>query len=515
MDFSALLVGITMTIGTIDLVLFVIMATTLHKSRGLSWVGLLFLLGGIYAVGYALELSTNDLDLKIFFNHVQYLALPFISTAWLYIARTYDNPNKVLLKKQLFLISLIPLLSCLGVLTFPYLQNFFFYTTAELDMENITRNMGLIVLVLGKGPWYYVQSSFNLVILGWAALLYFRAFFRNAGDRNRMGAFWMGIVSVIATTGSIITFSSPKTAGIDITLYFLLAIGFFSLFTMMKFEYFDLKNSALRAAFETLDEPSMILGDQMEIVSWNEALQRSGFPAPKSHMPLKDFIRDPEVIEAIRDGRTTEYTWFDKKFLIESMPLATRSGRRTGSILRFNDMTLYFSRMETLHYEATHDELTRLLNRRAFMEEAETYMKARQLERERFAMIMLDIDDFKNVNDTYGHVIGDCVLEQLAVRISAELPSEAVFCRYGGEEFMILLKNTTHEAAETLGEKVRSAVGRKRFSVGDLELDICISLGIGFGDTSISGMLRDFVAKADEAMYQSKKAGKNRVTSIR
>lgn len=515
MDFSALLVGITMTLGTIDLVLFVIMATTTHKSRGLSWVGLLFLLGGIYATGYALELSADTLEMKLLFNHIQYIGLPFIAIAWLYIARTYFNPNKIHSRRQLLLVSLVPVLTFLAVISFPYFQDFFYYTSAALDTENVAHNLGFIVLELGKGPWYYVQSAYNLLLLGWSAILYFHAFFRNSGDRNRSGALWMGVFSVAATAGSIFTFFSPQTAGIDITLYFLLFIGFFSLYTMMRFEYFDLKNSALRAAFETLDEPSMILGDQMEIVSWNEALQRAGFPAPKSHMPLEEFIRDPEVIGAIREGRTTEYTWFDKKFLIESMPLSSRKGRQNGSILRFNDMTLYFSRMETLHYEATHDELTRLLNRRAFMEEAEAYMKECQFERERFAMIMLDIDDFKNVNDTYGHVIGDCVLEQLAVRISAELPPEAVFCRYGGEEFMILMKKTTHEAAEALGEKVRSSVCRKRFIVGDLELDIRISLGIGFGDTSISGMLRDYVAKADEAMYQSKKAGKNRVTSIR
>lgn len=515
MDFSALLVGITMTIGTIDLVLFIVMASSLHKSKGLSWVGLLFLLGGIYAVGYALELATETLEIKIILNHIQYLALPFIAIAWLYIARVYDSPNRVLPKKQLLFISLIPFISCVGVLSFPYLQDFFFYTSAALDTENVAQNLGLVVLVLGKGPWYFVQAAYNLVLLGWSAFLYFRTFLRNVGDRNRTGALWMGIFSVIATAGTIITFSSPETAGIDITLYFLLFIGFFSLYTMMKFEYFDLKTSALRAAFETLDEPSMILGNQLEIVSWNEALQRSGFPTPKTHMPIGDYIRDLEVIESIREGKTIEYTWHEKKFLIESIPLTASSGRHSGSILRFNDMTLYFSRMETLHYEATHDELTRLLNRRAFMEEAETYMKERQLERERFAMIMLDIDDFKNVNDTYGHVIGDCILEQLAVRISSELPPESVFCRYGGEEFMILLKNTTHETADALGEKIRAAVCRNRFTVGDLELDIRISLGIGFGDTSISGMLRDFVAKADEAMYQSKRAGKNRVTSIR
>lgn len=510
-----LFVGVTLALAILNFLIFGILMSSFNKSRGLWLVGLLFLLGGIYAFGYALELAASNLPLKIVFNHVQYLALPFIAVVWIFIARTYDNPEVNFPKVQILLISLVPLLSCIGVLTFPYLQNFFYYTTAALDSENAAQNLGFIVLVLGKGPWYYVQSLYNNFLLGWSAYVYFRTFVRSPRGRHRMGALWMGIFSLIAAVGPLSTMFSSKTSGIDITLYYLVFIGYFILYTMLRFESFDLKPTALRAAFETLDEPTMILEDAYEIVSWNDGFQRAGFPAPHAHMPIEEFLKDSEISDSIRDGKTVEYTHHEKKYLIESLPLATRSGKHGGYILRFNDMTMYFSRMETLHYEATHDELTRLLNRRAFMEEAEGYMKERQLERERFAMIMLDIDDFKNVNDTYGHVIGDCILELLAIRISAELPAEAVFCRYGGEEFMILLKNTTYEIAEDLGEKVRAAVERKGFTVGDLELDIRISLGVGFGNTSISGMLRDFVAKADEAMYQSKKAGKNRVTSIR
>ncbi len=515
MDVRMLIVAITIAIAIVDLIVFVLLIRNFKNSKGLWQASLLFLLGFIYALGYGLELSAETLELKIVFNHIQYLAIPFIAVVWFFIAWRYESPKAKDFSLLALVTCLIPLMITILVFLFPNVNQTLYYTNAYIDVEGAASNYGFEVLVLEKGPFYYVAAWYNIFLLGLSALIYFRLFVKYKKGNHAEGGLVLGIISTILAIAVVPSLFSPKTYGIDYTLYFLLIVGYVVLYTMMKYEALDLKPTAHRATFEALEEPILILDDVNDIVSWNVGFEQAGFPPLQTHTPLEELFGDPEIVEAITTGKTVSFSGFGKNYILEPIPLQNQSGRSSGTIVRFNDMTQYVTRIETLNYEASHDELTRILNRRAFMERAEHYMKTKQNSQEMFAMVMMDIDDFKTVNDTYGHVIGDCVLEQLAVRISGYIPPEVIFCRYGGEEFLMMIPNTYHAGAEEMAEMIRRLIADRPFLVGDLQLNIKISLGIGFGSTGVPGMLRDFVDKADEAMYQSKRAGKNRVTSIR
>ncbi len=131
--------------------------------------------------------------------------------------------------------------------------------------------------------------------------------------------------------------------------------------------------------------------------------------------------------------------------------------------------------------------------------------------------LMLDIDHFKRVNDTFGHVAGDAVLRELAERIETEIRASDVAARYGGEEFVVLLPDTTTADAECLAERIREAVGSTPFPLPDgRAIDVTVSIGIAeYAVTAETGDLTTLgealIADADVALYKAKSDGRDRV----
>jgi diguanylate cyclase (GGDEF)-like protein len=154
------------------------------------------------------------------------------------------------------------------------------------------------------------------------------------------------------------------------------------------------------------------------------------------------------------------------------------------------------------------DELTRLPNRRHILAAAEIAFGAAKREQRDAAIIMLDIDRFKQVNDTWGHAAGDAVLQAVARACRVELRTPDRIGRIGGEEFLVILESTTPEQAREVAERLRLAVERLDLSQVASDLHITISLGVWVGRKYD---LRAAVAAADSALYQAKESGRNRV----
>jgi diguanylate cyclase (GGDEF)-like protein len=157
------------------------------------------------------------------------------------------------------------------------------------------------------------------------------------------------------------------------------------------------------------------------------------------------------------------------------------------------------------------DGLTKIYNHRFFQELFEKeYNRAYRYDTV-FSMIMLDIDLFKDVNDTYGHLFGDEILVGLANLVKSCLRSMDTVARYGGEEFAMLLPETNGIEATHTAERIRKTVEGYVFHVSDRELNITVSQGVAtFPSPGIQGRF-DIIAKADEALYEAKEAGRNRV----
>jgi diguanylate cyclase (GGDEF)-like protein len=161
---------------------------------------------------------------------------------------------------------------------------------------------------------------------------------------------------------------------------------------------------------------------------------------------------------------------------------------------------------------ATTDALTKLFNRRHFFEVAEQEFERALRYGRPLSLLMLDVDHFKQVNDVYGHLVGDQVLQALAARCRAEVREIDVIGRYGGEEFTVLLPETTPAEAPKAAERLRQAVAGSPLAVADLHLPITLSVGVAsLGDARQGLTLAGLIDRADQALYHAKRTGRNRV----
>lgn len=174
--------------------------------------------------------------------------------------------------------------------------------------------------------------------------------------------------------------------------------------------------------------------------------------------------------------------------------------------------------LEQLQRQGQEDTLTQVRNRRCFDEEFGKELERAERQQEPLSCLFADIDYFKNINDAYGHQVGDRCLRQVAQQISRELRKTDLLARYGGEEFVALLPCCPEDVAASTAERVRLAVSNRPLLLPDNEsIPLTISVGLSSWQPSdhrarnLNQLGEKLLKRADEAMYQAKQSGRNRV----
>ncbi len=161
---------------------------------------------------------------------------------------------------------------------------------------------------------------------------------------------------------------------------------------------------------------------------------------------------------------------------------------------------------------ANMDPLTNVFNRRYFINHAQTELERRR-DGQEFSILLIDIDHFKKINDTYGHTIGDQVLNGSVAICATVLRREDILARLGGEEFIILLPDTSPELAHDIAERLRSTTEHTPIKTDAGFVNITISIGISPYSSKEETSLQELIRHADDAMYKAKDAGRNQVVA--
>lgn len=191
---------------------------------------------------------------------------------------------------------------------------------------------------------------------------------------------------------------------------------------------------------------------------------------------------------------------------------------RSGDKIKVGDTILKFeikdrldvSYHDKLYQQATRDPLTGLSNRNYFRNELKKFVSLSARYNRALSVIMLDIDFFKKINDTYGHDVGDNVLKGVAEILMRHVRTHDVAARFGGEEFVMLLPETSLGGAVVVAERIRTAVENVDFNSAGCRHNVTISIGVAeyLGDGTD---VEEVIKKADEALYKAKSSGRNRV----
>jgi len=187
-----------------------------------------------------------------------------------------------------------------------------------------------------------------------------------------------------------------------------------------------------------------------------------------------------------------------------------RLGSTTILKFTYNDH-LDESFQQQMYEAALRDGLTKAFNKKYFLDRLETEIAYARRHQAHLSLLMFDVDHFKRVNDTYGHLAGDYVLQRLAKVAATTVRTEDVFARYGGEEFGVICRGVPLPNAGVLGERLRAIVEATPFEHEGARLPITISVGVaGHPEVNIETGAQ-LIAAADAALYEAKRGGRNRV----
>lgn len=228
------------------------------------------------------------------------------------------------------------------------------------------------------------------------------------------------------------------------------------------------------------------------------------FEAEESALHAAQAVLESEQLDAAAYRQALDALIAQFKRLIrQSRRLILHSDRQE------RDLTSLNARLQELaaelDYKATHDPLTGAYNRRAVVERTGKF-----LEEAAVSLIVLDIDHFKRINDEHGHPAGDAVIVELVARIRSAAPAHAEIGRVGGEEFTVVLPHTQLDSASVIAESMRSCVAENAFST---PASCSVTASFGVGHAAQGSSFGDAYSRADAALYQAKREGRNRVVA--
>ncbi len=273
----------------------------------------------------------------------------------------------------------------------------------------------------------------------------------------------------------------------------------------------------------------VIVSDDGRILTWNTAIQRlTGFPAEQmvgkscAEFFAPDTITPDWVSDRLIEAQRTGISYAEghlrragsKPFWGQSILIAVEPSLRAGGYtLLLRDTGEHRETIDHLLRAVKSDQLTCVANRRGLHEAAELELRRHAIKPRDIALLLIDIDHFKIINDTYGHSVGDMVLRNLASAMLTSVRDIDVVARLGGEEFAVLLPSTDLNMALFVAERIRTRVTEQQIHVGDEEISYTVSIGVAQFARPMSS-LDELIAAADIALYHAKRGGRDRVCVV-
>lgn len=474
----------------------------------------------MYSLGYMLELSSLTYDEIYFAIKVEYCGIPFISLFWFIFALEYNDFK--LKKRYIVLLFIIPLITAVSLYTNE--SHHFLYKKFTVDSSG-----QFPVAAVVKGWWYYIDFAYE-TLLGLGGVVLFYNMTRKAQGYRKKQAKTIFLASLIPWAGNVINVLGGPPAGIDIVPFYLSITVPISAFAMFRLRMFDIAPIARTKVFETMHNPVIVLDKDFLVADFNQyacklfpeltadAISRSAQYVLGSHA---DFI---EKVASAGDGPVEIELQVDeavRHFSVSVTKLYSSRHKYLGVILLLYDITKDKVLLHKLHQMATVDDLTKVYSRRYFMEVCLQELRWMSRKGGYFSFLLIDIDHFKQVNDTYGHNAGDLVLQNVAEGFRSLLRKSDIIGRYGGEEFTVLLPETDLHGAKMFSERVRAEIENRATRCDGTDIRVTVSVGIsgacfiqGMADSDVEKILASLLQNADQALYTAKEEGRNRVCLV-
>lgn len=463
----------------------------------------------LYTFGYAGEIAQTTVAAASFWLDIEYLALPWAGALWVLAACKHNA-----IKGRAPLLFLIPVVTFVG----HYTNFHHLFYSAPMTIE---QRGPFWVLRMARGPLSVLDNAYLLVAFLAGSWIYLRGL-RHSSSLFRKQAMVLVIGSLLPFIGYFVYLGGLSPWGLDITPITLGVTCAFLYYGIFHCGIFDLAPLSRNLIFNSMRDAVLILDARDRLLDFN--------PAAKAMLPVLNkrnvgvdvvpmLSEIPPLAKAVAGAEErTEVSLGDlegRYYEIETWPLfsslANRASRRVGRAVILADVTAQVRLREELRSRAETDPLTGAANRRRFHQLLEIECLRFARNRLPLSVLMIDLDFFKEVNDRYGHPVGDIVLRTVAQLLLLSLRKTDLLARYGGEEFAVLLPETPLAGAMVIAERIRQTIDQKPILAEGFPLQVSISVGVATHSEESDASPELLLKRADLALYRAKALGRNRV----
>ncbi|MDT8367805.1 MAG: diguanylate cyclase [Longimicrobiales bacterium] len=478
--------------------------------------------GAVWAALQMLSLTSTDLATKVLIERASRVPEALLPLAWLALALGYSGRGSHLRRWRMGIIYLIPVATIALVWTNE--RHHLVWKSAEL-----AGFQGIYTLAIEHGPWLRVHAGYAVALSFVATVIL--ALHIAQSPRHWWRLLWVFVapVAVLGLNALYLTdllprgAPSPTPLGVSVGL-FALAVG------LMRRSDVDVAPVARSTVVEEMRECVIVVDRVGRCVDVNRAATELLGIRPGGEMPVEVGVAwagrrksEGESSSSLEELEMRTVDGETRCFDLTITRLGPRGGRnRSVLVLRDVTETVRMRRKleetgrqlrdanEQLKHLANTDELTGLPNRRSFLRALERELGRAERYEQPLALVLLDLDDFKRINDTWGHPVGDSVLQMTAEVVWEVCRDSDMPGRIGGEELAVLLVQTGSANAELVAERLRRRIAEMERPVRGHPLHVTASFGVataGPGRTKVD----EIIAAADEALYRAKAGGRNRV----
>lgn len=456
----------------------------------------------VYSLGYLLELLAPDLDSALRVLRFEYIGIATIAPFLTLVA--YEFLEEETPRLPPLLLFALPAAVLVLVWTMRF-HRLYYLDPSVRDMS------GLSVLEFGRGPAYWLHILYQNLLIAYCVFVFSRHSIRGPRAKRVLARFmltgcllpWTGFVLYVAGRIPLSLDPTPVTLAFTGALF---AVGFF------RYRMFDLRPVARDTVFEQMRDAVLVTDDQGAIVDHNTAARKlfpalAGFPGFRTARDLAP--NSPSFVQAMARTYVDAVVALDqaegeRRYALHHSVLTDRAGRILGTAHVFMDITERLHMEERLTVLASTDELTGVANRRHFFERARAELERAQRYGRPFGVAILDLDDFKAINDNFGHPAGDEAL-RLASRLCAEtLRNADIMGRYGGDEFAFAFPECDEDQAREAADRLSRILASSALPYGDAIIRLSASVGYAGASSPPLPDLDSLLKLADERMYDKK-----------
>jgi diguanylate cyclase (GGDEF)-like protein/PAS domain S-box-containing protein len=483
-----------------------------HRSKpGAKHFMVIMLLVVVWLLTNMLEITSVELQDKIFWENMQYLGFVAAPVAYLALALQYSGRSQWLTRRRLLLLAVIPFITLALVWT----NDFHGLIRRNIDIESA----GSITQVAKTyGPWLWVHAGYTslmcltAIFLVAEALLNARTYYRWQHVTLLIGFIALPVISALYIYIPGFLSRLIPTPVLFVPPIAAIAWGLF------RYNLFNLAPIARDRIFENMSDGVIVLDSQNRIVDLNPAAQRIlASPAYKAiGQAASSVLSDwPDLVRVCCGSENTQTELViesgntPQNYELQASALTHHHQDAVGRLIILHNITMRKQVEERLRCLSLTDPLTGLPNRRQLIGSLQNEVARARRYCIPLSMIMIDVDDLKHINDTYGHSTGDAALKMVARALRTISRKVDLAARYAGDEFILLMPHTLLDGAECAARRLLESM-EPQIEDGIMPT---ISVGVAILEPGDDDQGKELLARADAALYMAKQSGRGQIST--